>query len=144
MRCLLFHTLEGGLPWRPQGLGGHGAHDGQRGRIESLPESDKNAYPQAAEAQAFNRWIGATVMSTNPDDIELSRSERRKLAPFVLRAITRQSLYRILGEGKICGSSLRSRGALLGIRLIDRASLDAYFKSFAPQCGERREGRVAA
>jgi hypothetical protein len=76
MRGLLFHTLEGRLPRRSQGLGGYGADDGQRGRIEPLPGSHKNAHPKTAEAQAFDGRIGATVMSTYPDDIELSRSER--------------------------------------------------------------------
>jgi hypothetical protein len=45
--------------------------------------------------------------------------------------ISRAVLYRILAEGKIRSSSLRSRSALRGIRLIDRASLDAYIESFA-------------
>jgi hypothetical protein len=58
--------------------------------------------------------------------------------------ISRAVLYRILAEGKIRSSSLRSRGALRGIRLIDRASLDAYIESFATKSGERREGRAAA
>jgi hypothetical protein len=44
--------------------------------------------------------------------------------------ISRAVLYRILAEGKIRSSSLRSGGALRGIRLIDRASLDAYIESF--------------
>jgi hypothetical protein len=49
--------------------------------------------------------------------------------------ISRAVLYRILAEGKIRSSSLRSRGALRGIRLIDRASLDAYIESFAGKYG---------
>jgi hypothetical protein len=57
--------------------------------------------------------------------------------------ISRAVLYRILAEGKIRSSSLRSRGALRGIRLIDRASLDAYIESFATTSGERREGKAA-
>jgi hypothetical protein len=40
--------------------------------------------------------------------------------------ISRAVLYRLLAEAKIRSSSLRSRGASRGIRLIDRASLDAY------------------
>jgi hypothetical protein len=58
--------------------------------------------------------------------------------------ISRAVLYRILGEGKIRSSSLRSRGALRGIRLIDRASLDAYIESFVAKSAERREEGVAA
>jgi hypothetical protein len=50
-------------------------------------------------------------MSTHRDDIELSRSERWKLAPFVLRAIARAVVYRIPVERKIRSSSLRSRSA---------------------------------
>jgi hypothetical protein len=58
--------------------------------------------------------------------------------------ISRAVLYRILAEGKIRSSSLRSRGALRGIRLIDRASLDAYIEPFATKSGERKEGRASA
>ena len=43
--------------------------------------------------------------------------------------ISRAVLYRILAEGKIRSSSLRSPGALRGIQLIDRLSLDAYIDS---------------
>jgi hypothetical protein len=58
--------------------------------------------------------------------------------------ISRAALYRLLAEGKIRSSSLRSRGALRGIRLIDRASLDAYIESFATKAAERSEEGVAA
>jgi hypothetical protein len=51
--------------------------------------------------------------------------------------ISRAVLYRILAEGKIRSSSLRSRGALRGIRLIDRASLDAYIESYATKPAEQ-------
>jgi hypothetical protein len=57
--------------------------------------------------------------------------------------ISRAVLYRILAEGKIRSSSLRSPGALRGIRLIDRASLDAYIESFATKCSGPKEGRAA-
>ena len=58
--------------------------------------------------------------------------------------ISRAVLYRILAEGKIRSSSLRSPGALRGIRLIDRASLDAYIESFATEPTKRRQKGVAA
>lgn len=58
--------------------------------------------------------------------------------------ISRAVLYRFLAEGKIRSSSLRSRGSLRGIRLIDRASLDAYIESFVTKSAERREEGVAA
>jgi hypothetical protein len=51
--------------------------------------------------------------------------------------ISRAVLYRILAQGKIRSSSLRSRGALRGIRLIDKASLDAYIESFATEPTKR-------
>ena len=58
--------------------------------------------------------------------------------------ISRAVFYRILAQGKIRSSSLRSPGALRGIRLIDRASLEAYIESFATKCGGPKEGRAAA
>ena len=58
--------------------------------------------------------------------------------------ISRAVLYRLLGQGKIRSSSLRSRGTLRGIRLIDRVSLDAYIESFATCCGDQTGGMVAA
>jgi hypothetical protein len=58
--------------------------------------------------------------------------------------ISRAVLYRLLAQGKIRSSSLRSRGALRGIRLIDRDSLDAYIESFATCCGDQTGGMVAA
>src|SRR4029077_2606583 len=58
--------------------------------------------------------------------------------------ISRAVLYRILAEGKMRRSSLRSPGALRGIRLIDKASLDGYIESFATSSAERREKGVAA
>ena len=77
---------------------------------------------------------------TDPEgNIELTVAECRKLARFV-RAIARAVLYRILAEGKIRSSSLRSRGALRGIRLIDRASLDAYVESFATGSADQTMG----
>jgi hypothetical protein len=57
--------------------------------------------------------------------------------------ISRAVLYRILAEGKIRSSSLRSRGALRGIRLIDRASLDAYIESFASKSAEQTKGSAS-
>jgi hypothetical protein len=54
--------------------------------------------------------------------------------------ISRAVLYRILAEGRIRSSSLRSRGALRGIRLIDKASLDAYIESYATKSAEQRTG----
>jgi hypothetical protein len=45
--------------------------------------------------------------------------------------ISRTALYRILAAGNIRSSSIRCSGASRGIRLIDRASLDAYIESFA-------------
>jgi hypothetical protein len=61
----------------------------------------------------------------------------------IYSGISRAVLYRILAEGKIRSSSLRSPGALRGIRLIDRASLDAYIESFATKCSAPKEGRAA-
>ncbi len=57
--------------------------------------------------------------------------------------ISRAVLYRILAEGKIRSSSLRARGASRGIRLIDRASLDAYIESFAARSAEQRKGSAS-
>jgi Helix-turn-helix domain len=57
--------------------------------------------------------------------------------------ISRAVLYRILAEGKIRSSSLRSRGASRGIRLIDRASLDAFIESFAGKYGDTKARRNA-
>ena len=57
--------------------------------------------------------------------------------------ISRAVLYRILAEGKIRSSSLRARGALRGIRLIDRLSLDAYIESFRIKSVEERKEEVA-
>lgn len=64
-------------------------------------------------------------------------------AAVIYSGISRVVLYRILAEGKIRSSSLRSSGALRGIRLIDRASLDAYIESCATKAVERKEKGVA-
>ena len=57
--------------------------------------------------------------------------------------ISRAVLYRILAEGKIRSSSLRARGASRGIRLIDRASLDAFIESFAGKYGDTKARKNA-
>jgi len=57
--------------------------------------------------------------------------------------ISRAVLYRILAEGKIRSSSLRARGASRGIRLIDRASLDAFIESFAGKYGDAKARKNA-
>jgi len=90
MRSLLFHSLEGRLPRRPEGPGGHGAHDGQRLGAEPVPESDKNA-PQTPEAQGFDGWIGATIVSTNLDDASFYVLEEHTPKTFFLP--TRTHLY---------------------------------------------------
>jgi hypothetical protein len=64
-------------------------------------------------------------------------------AAVIYSGISRAVLYRILAEGKIRSSSLRSPGALRGIRLIDRASLDAYIESCATKSAEQKKGSAA-
>jgi hypothetical protein len=51
--------------------------------------------------------------------------------------INRARLYILLAEGQIKSASVRSRGRLRGIRVVDRESIDRYLEGLVEQGGAK-------
>jgi hypothetical protein len=96
---------------------------------------------RAVERRVMNALLRSEVLQdTHAGIVNLEPRWLKVNAAVSYSGISRAVLYRILAEGKIRSSSLRSRGALRGIRLIDKASLDAYIESYATKSAEQTTG----
>src|ERR1700757_3692544 len=99
---------------------------------------------RVVERRVMNALLRSEVLQdTHAGIVNLEPRWLKVGAAVSYSGISRAVLYRILAEGKIRSSSLRSRGALRGIRLIDRASLDAYIESFVDKSAVRKQGVAA-
>jgi hypothetical protein len=70
-------------------------------------------------------------LETYPDGVPIRSRYLRVQQTLYFYPIKRSKLYQYLASGEIKSFVLKEKGALRGIRLIDRDSLDAFLESHA-------------